>query len=454
MSKETPSIENAFGDRQLAAILFTDVSGFSRLVEQNETRTLMLVKRDLDLIARACREFGGEMLKNTGDGCLATFRSVDAAVRTALRIQKSISDASHRLPPEQVLHHRIGIHLGDVFLGKGDALGNGVNIAARLMNEAEPDGICVSQAVYDVVKHRLGVKAICIGARELKNIREAMPVYRLLLSAAAREQEHAPEATPAPAQRRKILVPVVLAGVIVIAALTTWLVIHSRTTTASSPTTLPASATEVSIDPSDFLQIIRTAPTISADSPDAWATFPKFTNANISCGFDKDVYSVTIVNDTYRQGMVTVPWAPLSDATVLVTGRSKGSGSGWGIMIVAVEGPRRLARVSVSQIGIARVDLSRINGADENNRALNPGNWTDFTDPFINRGEGSNTVVLGILGTTIRVFANGHPLGTDFDISPLGRTQITLGAEGYKDTRAEFTELRLWRPKSSTAPSK
>ena len=58
------------------------------------------------------------VLKNTGDGCLATFHSAEAAVRSALRIQESIADAGQRLPPERVLHHRIGIHLGDVFLGE------------------------------------------------------------------------------------------------------------------------------------------------------------------------------------------------------------------------------------------------------------------------------------------------------------------------------------------------
>src|SRR5580704_17415755 len=178
----------AIADRQLAAIVFTDVAGFSKLMEANETRTLVLVQRDLKLIADVCREFGGNVLKNTGDGCLATFHSVEGAVRSALKIQGIVVDAAHRLPPEKILHHRIGIHLGDVFLGKGDVLGNGVNIAARLLGEAEPDGICISQALYDVVKHRLGVKAVCIGARELKNIREAMPVHRLLLGAAAQEQ--------------------------------------------------------------------------------------------------------------------------------------------------------------------------------------------------------------------------------------------------------------------------
>src|SRR5207248_625930 len=120
------------------AIVFTDVVGFSGLVEKNEKLTLLLVQRDLKLISGVCHKFGGEVLKNTGDGCLATFHSAESAVRSALEIQQTLTEAAQRRPPETTLHHRIGIHLGDVFLGEGDVLGNGVNIAARLLGEAEP----------------------------------------------------------------------------------------------------------------------------------------------------------------------------------------------------------------------------------------------------------------------------------------------------------------------------
>ena len=95
-----------------------------------------------------------------------------------------ISEAESRLNADEILKHRIGIHLGDVFLSKDNVMGDGVNIAARLQQTAEPGGICFSQTVYDVVKNRMALKAIYIGPTELKNIREKVPVYQIVTDAA------------------------------------------------------------------------------------------------------------------------------------------------------------------------------------------------------------------------------------------------------------------------------
>jgi class 3 adenylate cyclase len=181
----TPSPEPIRQRRTLAAIVFTDIVNYSAQMQTDEDRTLRLARRDLDYIRKVCGECEGKVLKNTGDGLLMYFDSAVQAVACAMQAQKALASLKSKLPPEEVLQHRIGIHLGDVFVGDGDVMGDGVNIASRLQAEAEPGGVCVSQTVYDVVKNRLGVKATYLGPRELKNIQEAVPVYQILLDAAA-----------------------------------------------------------------------------------------------------------------------------------------------------------------------------------------------------------------------------------------------------------------------------
>jgi len=169
--------------RTLGAIVFTDVANFTRRVAQDETLTLGLVKRDLEMMGRYCGKFDGRVIKNTGDGLLMYFSSAVQAVSCAVKVQKILSDSAKKLPVGQVLKHRIGIHLGDVFLSETDVLGDGVNIAARLQQQAEPGGICFSQTVYDVVKNRFGLKTTYVGPTELKNIQEKIPVYKVITDA-------------------------------------------------------------------------------------------------------------------------------------------------------------------------------------------------------------------------------------------------------------------------------
>ncbi|MBI5722432.1 MAG: adenylate/guanylate cyclase domain-containing protein [Planctomycetes bacterium] len=191
---------NPAAKRTLAAIVFTDVVGFSSLMETNEDKTLQLVNRDLDIFKTVCQDGGGKVLKTTGDGLLMYFDSAVQAVACALHAQQSIANQARSLPADQVLQHRIGIHLGDVFVSATDVMGDGVNVAARLQAEAEPNGICISQTVYDVVKNRLGVQATYLGPRDLKNIAEAVPVYQILLEAQGGQQGQQP---PRPVVKKK-----------------------------------------------------------------------------------------------------------------------------------------------------------------------------------------------------------------------------------------------------------
>ncbi len=170
------------GQRTLATVVFTDCVGFSARMSVDEDHTLDLIRRDLKQMKQTCGQYEGRVLKSTGDGLLMCFISAVKAVECAMEIQKSIADKSVKLPPEDALEHRIGIHLADMFITETDVMGNGVNIAARLQTEAEPGGICISQTVYDVIKASLHVESEYLGPRELKNIREVVPVYRILTS--------------------------------------------------------------------------------------------------------------------------------------------------------------------------------------------------------------------------------------------------------------------------------
>jgi len=164
----------------LATIVFTDAVEFSARMSKDEVVTLTLIRRDLHRMRTLCQEFNGFVIKSTGDGLLMYFSSAIQAVNCAIEIQEYLAKTAQNLPENEVLLHRIGIHLGDVFIQDQDVMGNGVNIAARLEGKAQPGGICISQVVYDVVKHNLNVPIRYLGELELKNISEPMPSYLIL----------------------------------------------------------------------------------------------------------------------------------------------------------------------------------------------------------------------------------------------------------------------------------
>ncbi|HEV8073409.1 MAG TPA: adenylate/guanylate cyclase domain-containing protein [Opitutaceae bacterium] len=223
------------GLRTLAAIVFTDVVSFSAHMGRDEVKTLGLVNRDFTEMRRLCEARGGAVLKTTGDGLLCYFASAVEAVACALDMQKHFSALGKTLPPGDALQHRIGIHLGDVLVQDQDVMGDGVNIASRLQAEAEPGGICISQTVYDVVKNKIELKATYLGARDLKNIAQAVPVYRLLLEA----QVHAAVSPPAKKSFRWLL-PAVMTAVAMV--LVTAVMVHAHKKALPAPAPIVALA--------------------------------------------------------------------------------------------------------------------------------------------------------------------------------------------------------------------
>jgi class 3 adenylate cyclase len=230
----TPSTPPIPGQRTLAAIVFTDVVSFSAMMQKDEETTLRLLKQDFDAMRELCTQHEGSVLKTTGDGLLMYFASAVQAVACALAIQRTFAEQTKTRPADKNLLHRVGIHLGDVFVDKEDVMGDGVNIAARLQAEAEPGGICISQTVYHVVRNKLALQVTRLGPRELKNISQSIPIYKLLLKAQAMEDAGKPQPVfddgsnpPMPARRLSnrtwlIIAAVLLLGLVAFLGARAW----------------------------------------------------------------------------------------------------------------------------------------------------------------------------------------------------------------------------------------
>jgi adenylate cyclase len=167
--------------RKLAAILVSDVVGYSRLAGADEDRILARLRTlRSDLLDPTVAVHHGRFVKRTGDGAIIEFRSVVDAVRCAIEVQNGMGERNAGVPDDQKIQFRVGIHLGDVVEeSDGDLMGDGVNIAARLQSIAQPGAICLSEDAYRQVKQRLDLKVSDLGPTPLKNIAEPIHVYAL-----------------------------------------------------------------------------------------------------------------------------------------------------------------------------------------------------------------------------------------------------------------------------------
>jgi adenylate cyclase len=183
--------------RKLAAILVSDVVGYSRLAGADEDRILARLRTlRSDLIDPILAVHHGRVVKRTGDGAIVEFRSVVDAVRCAIEVQSGLAERNAGLPPEKRIEYRVGIHLGDVVEEEdGDLMGDGVNIASRLEGVAKPGAICLSEQAYWQVRGRLDLKVTDLGATQLKNIAEPIRVYSLEVGQPA-QAKPAPQGKP------------------------------------------------------------------------------------------------------------------------------------------------------------------------------------------------------------------------------------------------------------------
>jgi adenylate cyclase len=167
--------------RKLAAILVTDIVGYSRLAGSDEERTLARLRGlRSDLVDPAITAHHGRIVKGTGDGSIIEFRSVVDAVRCAIEVQTGMIERNAGVPDDRHIAFRIGIHVGDVVEeSDGDLMGDGVNIAARLEGVCEPGGICLSGAAFEQVRDRLKEPFVDLGDKTLKNIARPVRAYGL-----------------------------------------------------------------------------------------------------------------------------------------------------------------------------------------------------------------------------------------------------------------------------------
>ena len=241
--------------RKLAAILVSDVVGYSRLAGADEDRILARLRTlRSDLIDPTIAVHHGRIVKRTGDGSILEFRSVVDAVNCAIEVQRAMVERNAEVAPDKRIEFRIGIHLGDVVEeSDGDLMGDGVNIAARLEGVAKPGAICLSEDAYRQVKGRLDLKVTDLGPVPLKNIADPMRAYSLEVGAPAQAKPVKPAepvtpAAPTPQKRRFGLAPLAaaLAALLIVIAGGAWWFLNANRP-ASVATKAPAEAARLSI---------------------------------------------------------------------------------------------------------------------------------------------------------------------------------------------------------------
>jgi TolB-like protein/Flp pilus assembly protein TadD len=164
--------------RRLSAILAADVVGYSRLMHNDEEAThAKLTALLADVVMPAIAEYGGRIVKNTGDGFLAEFPSAVEAVRAAVQFQARIHELTTGDAEGRRIAFRVGINIGDIIVEPHDIFGDGVNIAARLEGIAEPGSVCLSASTYDQVRGKVGIEFADLGEQNLKNIDHPVRAY-------------------------------------------------------------------------------------------------------------------------------------------------------------------------------------------------------------------------------------------------------------------------------------
>jgi class 3 adenylate cyclase len=167
-------------ERRLATILMADVFGYSRMMGEDEERTVRVFRGHRAVFDELLKVHRGRVFNTAGDAILAEFPSAVEAVRCATEIQAALRTRNEHLPEEQRMWFRIGINLGDVIIQGGDLLGDGVNVAARIQSIAEPGGVCISGSVYDQIQNKLTLQIKQLGEKSFKNI--ALPVRTFSIS--------------------------------------------------------------------------------------------------------------------------------------------------------------------------------------------------------------------------------------------------------------------------------
>ena len=172
-------------ERRLVAILAADVVSYTRLMEQDEANVFTRLRAHrTDLFEPEIAAHSGRIFKLMGDGLLAEFASIVDAVECAVVLQRKMTERETGVAEDRRIRVRIGINLGDVIVDDDDRLGEGVNIAARLQQLADPGGVAISGTVHSHIRNKVDLAFESLGEQRLKNLKEAVSVFRVLYDGA------------------------------------------------------------------------------------------------------------------------------------------------------------------------------------------------------------------------------------------------------------------------------
>ena len=178
--------------RKLVAILAADVVGYSKMMGENEDRTLRNLKACRSLTDASIATYHGRIFGSAGDSVIAEFASPVDAVVAAVEFQRSLRDRNEEVNPEDRMQFRVGLNLGDVIVEGDNLYGDGVNVAARIEASAVPGGISLSEKFHDEVCRKLDLSYVNMGVQEMKNISNPVNTFKVLLGHESEEEKQAP----------------------------------------------------------------------------------------------------------------------------------------------------------------------------------------------------------------------------------------------------------------------
>jgi adenylate cyclase len=209
--------------RKLTTIFCADVAGYSRLMGEDEAATVKTLGQYKLVMSELIRQHRGRVIDSPGDNLLAEFLSVVDAVQCSVATQKELQARNTELPENRRMQFRIGVNLGDVIEEEARIYGDGVNIAARLENLADPGGICVSKTAFDQIETKLPFGYAYLGEHTVKNIVKPVGAYKVLMEPRITAIEGLRAASKSETKRtRKIVLGCASALVVVIGVVAVW----------------------------------------------------------------------------------------------------------------------------------------------------------------------------------------------------------------------------------------
>src|SRR5678815_5306468 len=167
--------------RQLAAIMFTDIVGYTALMGKDEQKAFQLLDKNRQIQKPIIEQYHGKWIKELGDGVMASFNTVSDAVNAAIKIQQTCNAAKQ-------FQLRVGIHLGEVVFENDDVFGDGVNIASRIQAIANPGSIYISETVYKSISNKQEFQTKFVKEEKLKNVKEPIKIYQLIAEGVMQHQ--------------------------------------------------------------------------------------------------------------------------------------------------------------------------------------------------------------------------------------------------------------------------